>query len=135
MGKPKKIIAVTGSNGKTTVSNLLNDVLTDKGYKVLNNQLGSNVAAGIATSLLVGCGLFGKTRYEMAVLEVDERSSRRIYPHVKPDILIVTNLFRDSPMRNAHPQYIAFVHRGDRAAHDAPYIERRRSHLRRRLSG
>ena len=107
VGKPKKIIAVTGSNGKTTVSNLINDVLTDKGYRVLNNQLGSNVAAGIATSLLIGCGPFGRTRYELAVLEVDERSSRRIYPYVKPDYLIITNLFRDSPMRNAHPQYIA----------------------------
>ena len=107
VGKPKKIIAVTGSNGKTTVSNLLNDVLTDKGYKVLNNQLGSNVAAGIATSLLVSSTLSGRTRYELAVLEVDERSSKRIYPYVKPDYLIVTNLFRDSPMRNAHPQYIA----------------------------
>jgi UDP-N-acetylmuramoyl-L-alanyl-D-glutamate--2,6-diaminopimelate ligase len=107
VGKPKQIIAVTGSNGKTTVSNLLNDILTDKGHRVLNNQLGSNVASGIATSLLTGCGLFGKTKYEMAVLEIDERSSRKIYPYVKPDFLVVTNLFRDSPMRNAHPQYIA----------------------------
>ncbi|SHI20023.1 UDP-N-acetylmuramyl tripeptide synthase [Sporobacter termitidis DSM 10068] len=107
VGKPKKIVAVTGSNGKTTVSNLLNDVLTGRGHRVLNNQLGSNVAAGIATSLLSGCTLFGKTKYDMAVLEVDERSSKRIYPYVKPDYLIITNLFRDSPMRNAHPQYIA----------------------------
>ncbi len=107
VGKPKKIIAVTGSNGKTTVSNLLNDVLTDKGYRVLNNQLGSNVAAGIATSLLVGSTLFGRSKYEMAVLEIDERSSKKIYPYVKPDFLVITNLFRDSPMRNAHPQYIA----------------------------
>lgn len=107
VGKPKKIIAVTGSNGKTTVSNLLNDVLTGEGHRVLNNQLGSNVAAGIATSLLYGSGFFGKAKYDMAVLEVDERSSRRIYPYVKPDYLVITNLFRDSPMRNAHPQYIA----------------------------
>ncbi len=109
VGKPKKIIAVTGTNGKTTVSNLINDVLRQNGYRVLNNQLGSNVAAGIATSLLIGCGLFGKAKHETAVLEVDERSSRRIYPHVKPDILIITNLFRDSIMRNAHPQYIAGI--------------------------
>lgn len=107
VGKPRQIIAVTGSNGKTTVSNLLNDVLTDKGLRVLNNRLGSNVAAGIATSLVLGCGIFGKTKYEMAVLEVDERSSKRIYPYVKPDYLVVTNLFRDSLMRNAHPEYIA----------------------------
>jgi lipid II isoglutaminyl synthase (glutamine-hydrolysing) len=107
IGKPKRIIAVTGSNGKTTVSNLLSDILTDKGYRVLNNQLGSNIASGIATSLLAGSTLLGRTRYELAVLEVDERSSKRIYPYVKPDFIVITNLFRDSPMRNAHPQYIA----------------------------
>jgi UDP-N-acetylmuramoyl-L-alanyl-D-glutamate--2,6-diaminopimelate ligase len=107
IGKPKKIIAVTGSNGKTTVSNLLNDILTDKGHRVLNNQLGSNIASGIATSLLAGSTVLGKATHEIAVLEVDERSSRRIYPYVKPDYIVVTNLFRDSPMRNAHPQYIA----------------------------
>jgi UDP-N-acetylmuramoyl-L-alanyl-D-glutamate--2,6-diaminopimelate ligase len=107
VGKPPLIVAVTGSNGKTTISNLLNDILTGHGRRVLNNRLGSNVAAGIATSLLQGCSVFGKSAYDMAVLEVDERSSHRIYPYVKPDYLVVTNLFRDSPMRNAHPQYIA----------------------------
>jgi len=107
IGKPKKIIAITGSNGKTTVSNLLSDVLTGKGYSVLNNRLGSNIAAGVASSLLSGSTIFGKTKYEMAVLEVDERSSRKIYPFVKPDYLVITNLFRDSAMRNAHPQFIA----------------------------
>jgi UDP-N-acetylmuramoyl-L-alanyl-D-glutamate--2,6-diaminopimelate ligase len=112
VGKPKRIIAVTGTNGKTTVSNLINDVLTQNGYRVLNNQLGSNVAAGIATSLLMGCGLFGKTKYDTAVFEVDERSSGRIYPHVRPELLVITNLFRDSIMRNAHPQYIAGIIEG-----------------------
>lgn len=107
VGKPKTIIAVTGSNGKTTVSNLLSDVLRDQSFHVLNNQLGSNVAAGIATSLLTGSTIFGKEKHEIAVLEVDERSSKRIYPFVKPDYLVITNLFRDSIMRNAHPQYIA----------------------------
>jgi len=107
VGKPKTIIAVTGSNGKTTVSNLLSDVLTHQGFHVLNNRLGSNVAAGIATSLLIGSTIFGKAKHEVAVLEVDERSSKRIYPFVKPDYLVITNLFRDSIMRNAHPQYIA----------------------------
>jgi len=107
--KPKRIIAVTGSNGKTTVSNLLSDILTDQGSSVLNNKLGSNIASGIATCLLAGSTIFGKTKYDTAVLEVDERSALRIFPYVKPDLLIITNLFRDSPMRNAHPQYIAGI--------------------------
>ena len=108
VGKPRDIIAVTGTNGKTTVSNLIADVLTDRGYKVLTNRLGSNVAAGIATALLTGSTVFGKGRYDTAVLEIDERSSKRIYPYVKPKLLVVTNLFRDSIMRNAHPAYIAW---------------------------
>ena len=109
IGKPKRIVAVTGTNGKTTVSNLLNDILTSSGRSVLNNGLGSNVAAGIATSLITGSGLLGKTKYETAVFEVDERSAGRIFPHVKPELLVITNLFRDSIMRNAHPEYIAGI--------------------------
>ena len=56
-GSPKTIIAVTGTNGKTTVSNLLADTLEKAGHRVLINQAGSNVASGIATALLKGCNL------------------------------------------------------------------------------
>ena len=82
IGKPKTIIAVTGTNGKTTVSNLICDILEHSGQKVLNNRAGSNIASGIATSLLTGANLFGRTKFEIAVLELDERSSLRIYPYV-----------------------------------------------------
>ena len=107
IGKPKTIIAVTGTNGKTTVSNLLCDTLERDGKKILNNRLGSNIASGISTSLIAGSDLFGKCRYDTAVLEIDERSAPRVYPYIKPDYIIITNLFRDSIMRNAHPEYIA----------------------------
>ncbi len=107
VSKPAQIIAVTGTNGKTTVSNLVNDILEQSGKKVLNNRAGSNINSGIATSLLTGVGIFNRSKYDMAVLEVDERSSKKIYPYVQPDYMVITNLFRDSIMRNAHPQYIA----------------------------
>jgi len=107
MKKPKTVIAVTGSDGKTTTCNMLIDILKKRGMRVMNNQLGSNVPAGIASSFIESCTIFGGTNCDIAVLEVDERSSRRIYPFVKPDILCITNLFRDSLMRNAHPRYIA----------------------------
>ena len=60
------------------------------------------MASGIATALLKGCGLAGRVNdYDMAVLEVDERSSVRVYLYITPDYIAVTNLFRDSIMRNA----------------------------------
>ena len=111
IGKPKKIIAVTGTNGKTTVSNLLGDLLEKEGYRILSNRAGSNITSGISTTLLKGCDLLGRAKkdYDLAVLEVDERASVRIYPHVKPDYVVITNLFRDSIMRNAHPYFISDI--------------------------
>lgn len=107
--KPRRIIAVTGTNGKTTVSNLLCDILEKNGEKVLSNRYGSNINSGIATALIAGCDIFGRQKYRVAVLEVDERSTPRIFPWVKPETVVITNLFRDSIMRNAHPAYIADI--------------------------
>lgn len=106
---PKTVIAVTGTNGKTTVSNLLNSILLENGYTVTNNSLGSNVQAGIATALLEDSTFTGKAKKEIAVLEVDERSSLRIYPYLKPDYLICNNIMRDSLARNAHTEFISFI--------------------------
>ena len=102
LDKPKTIIGVTGTNGKTTVSNMINDILIDNGYKIINNKYGSNIDAGIATTLLQGATLFGKSKKEIAVLEIDERSAPKVFPYITPTYLICTNIFRDSLMRNAH---------------------------------
>ena len=56
--------------------------------------------------MIAGNSFGNKTKFKIAVFEVDERSSLKIYPYVKPTYLICTNLFRDSIYRNAHPQYI-----------------------------
>ena len=104
--KPQTIIGVTGTNGKTTVANLVTDILTHQGQKVLSNRLGGNILGGITTVLIRGVSLFGKTKSPMAVLEMDERSSRLVLPYVQPDYLVCTNLFRDSFKRNAHSEYI-----------------------------
>ena len=110
VGRPKTIVAVTGTNGKTTVSNLLTDVLEGQGRRVMSNRAGSNIASGISTVFVRGCDLLGRVRrYDVAVLEVDERSTPRIFPYIRPDQVVVTNLFRDSIMRNAHPYFIADV--------------------------
>ena len=107
INKPEKVIAVTGTNGKTTVNNLVNDILEKDGKKVLNNRFGSNINSGISTSLIHGVNIFNKCSYDIAAFEIDERSAVRVYPHLKPNYLVITNLSRDSIMRNAHPEYIS----------------------------
>ena len=110
MGRPRQVISVTGTNGKTTVSNMLTDILERRGLRVLSNRAGSNITSGVSTALIRSSNLFGRIRNcDIAVLEVDERASGRIYPHIRPDFVVITNLFRDSIMRNAHPYFIADI--------------------------
>lgn len=104
--KPETIISVTGTNGKTTVCNMIIDALTANGYDVLNNRAGSNINSGIASALIGGSTLSGRAKKRIAVFEIDERSSKRIYPYIKPAYAVCTNLFRDSIHRNAHPEFI-----------------------------
>lgn len=104
--KSPNVLCVTGTNGKTTTTNMVADILSQNGMKVVSNRYGSNINTGVATALTHSVGVFGKPKIDALVLEVDERFSRLILPFIKPDYLIVTNLFRDSIKRNAHPEYI-----------------------------
>lgn len=106
---PKTVIAVTGTNGKTTVSNLITSILTANGFRVTNNSFGSNVQAGVISALVEDTTLTGKPKKEIAVLEVDERSSLLVYPYLKPDYLLCNNIMRDSLKRNAHTEFIQYI--------------------------
>ena len=106
---PGKILGVTGTNGKTTVCNLLISMLKADGKKILDNNQGSNTMTGLITSFVRDMTLTGKCRSDMAVLEIDERSSRVVFPMMAPDFLLINNLTRDSIMRNGHPEYISRV--------------------------
>lgn len=107
--KPKTIIGVTGTNGKTTVCNMIENCLKENGYEFIDNHLGSNINSGLATSLIEGATLTGKQKKNLAVFEIDERSAVKIYPYVTPTYLVCTNLFRDSLKRNAHTEFIASI--------------------------
>lgn len=107
--RPAHVVVVTGTNGKTTVSNLLAQALEAEGLRVASNRNGSNLAAGVAAALIGAVSWNGRSRADIAVLEMDERSARLILPELAPDLLICMNLTRDSIKRNAHPEYIAWI--------------------------
>ena len=53
IGRPETLIGVTGTNGKTTVSNMLYDVFEARGETPVSNREGANIDAGAATALLL----------------------------------------------------------------------------------
>lgn len=92
---PENVILVTGTNGKTTTSNLIAESLRACGLKVLNNHRGDNLNVGIATLLATGSNMKYEINYDAVVIEVDELTLFRQFYNLHPSMLVVTNFFRD----------------------------------------
>lgn len=103
---PEDVIVVTGSNGKTSTTELIYQVLKDNGYSVGCNLEGSNQTEGVTTMILNHCNLKGEVDKDVLVIESDERYLRHTLKFFKPKYLVVTNLYRDQMTRNGHPELI-----------------------------
>lgn len=90
-----EIIVTCGTNGKTTTNNLICSALEAEGRKVVCNHTGSNMLMGVAAAFVLEAGINGKLKADNAVIEIDEASTVRVFPHFKPDVCVLTNLFRD----------------------------------------
>ncbi|MEE0410004.1 MAG: MurT ligase domain-containing protein [Clostridia bacterium] len=91
----KKIIVTCGTNGKTTTNNVICSALEAKGYKVMCNRIGANMLSGAVTAYIESATLSGKINADYACLEIDEAYARIIFRQIKPDVMVITNLFRD----------------------------------------
>ena len=103
---PEHIIAVTGSNGKTSTVELIAAILRGAGNTVVLNEKGANQLEGVATSVLTHADLQGRVVADILLLECDERSTAQIFRYFPPKQLVITNLFRDQLTRNGHPEWI-----------------------------
>ena len=91
----EKIFVVCGTNGKTTTNNMLCAGLEAEGRKVICNHTGSNMLNGVVSAFVLGAKASGRLDADYACIEVDEASTRYIFPAIKPDYMVMTNLFRD----------------------------------------
>ncbi|MGI5888771.1 MAG: MurT ligase domain-containing protein [Oscillospiraceae bacterium] len=102
---PEKVIAVTGSNGKTSTTELIRKLAEKAGMKVVCNSEGSNQIQGVATALLSSCR-GNRVDADAAVLESDERFCQYTFKQFSLDAIVVNNLFRDQMTRNGHPEFV-----------------------------
>jgi len=89
------VVMVTGTNGKTTTNNMVADMLALAGYRIVANREGSNLVWGVAAAFVAGAGVLGAIKADFALLEVDEASLPVVVAYVAPDLLVITNFFRD----------------------------------------
>jgi len=94
------IIAVTGTNGKTSVTNCIAQLFERSGKKIITNREGNNLDTGICSLLLRHCDMKGKVKADYLILETDESHVPVVYSQLKLDTLIVLDFFRDQLDRN-----------------------------------
>lgn len=89
------VIAVTGTNGKSTTSGLLSSILKTAGWNLVHNRQGANLVTGITASLIDAASWDGSIDADYCLFEIDEAALPVIAKEVKIDSILVTNLFRD----------------------------------------
>lgn len=101
-----KVYFISGTNGKSTTTNLLAHTLISAGKRVACNTEGANMMGGVATTLIKNSDLFGGFNKEYLVLEIDERSFPGIVKLLPGRNLGLTNLQKDQVQRNGDPDFI-----------------------------
>ncbi len=103
---PKITIFVTGTTGKTSISGTLDKIFTEAGYKTVSNIKGSNLLAGVVTTVIDASKLNGKTSKDVLIVEVDERYVKLAFKYITPTHFIINNLSRDQLARNGHQEIV-----------------------------
>lgn len=92
---PDLVIAVTGTNGKTSTANLIAEIFRAAGLTVAHNTRGANMMSGLATAIIEKTDMSLRLRADVLVLEIDEASVPLAFAHIRPQYLLINNFFRD----------------------------------------
>jgi UDP-N-acetylmuramyl tripeptide synthase len=104
---PLGVVVISGTNGKTTTTKMVVELLESQGLKVFTNRTGSNFTRGVAAALLADMDIFGKINADIAVLELDEAHGVHFVEKIKPKYTLILNVMRDQLDRFGEIDYTA----------------------------
>tara|TARA_B100001029_G_C15051179_1_gene450839 strand:- start:866 stop:2284 length:1419 start_codon:yes stop_codon:yes gene_type:complete len=93
----QKIIVISGTNGKTSTTNILSNIFENTEISVISNFSGSNLERGVISAYLDSLNNFGQfiSPNSVLILEIDEGVLPQVAEKIKPAMIILLNLFRD----------------------------------------
>ncbi len=119
------VVLISGTNGKTTTTKMVVELLESQGLKVFTNRTGSNFIRGVAAALLGEVDTRGKLHADIAVLELDEAHAVRFVAQVQPTYSLLLNVMRDQLDRFVEIDHTAeLLHKVAEATTDGVVINR-----------
>ncbi len=95
------VVVISGTNGKTSTTKILAQILTDQGLKVFTNDTGSNFFRGVSSALIQQSNFKGELAADIAVIELDEAHAVHFVKQIKPTYSLLLNVLRDQLDRYA----------------------------------
>ena len=95
LAKNVTTVIVTGTNGKTTTSRMIEQSWQDAGISYFANKSGANLLSGVTAEFAVHSTLTGRCKYPYALIEADEAALKFISKYVDAKVIVFTNVFRD----------------------------------------
>lgn len=92
---PEGVVFVMGTNGKTTTTKIITELLKAAGKRVITNASGSNLTQGVISGVLQHATWSGTLPYDIGVFEVDEAYARKLLTQIKPRWVLALNVSRD----------------------------------------
>ncbi|MDQ4044727.1 MAG: MurT ligase domain-containing protein [Chloroflexota bacterium] len=92
---PGGVIVVAGTNGKTTTSRMIADLLEAAGMPAVHNRSGSNLVRGVVSAFAGQASITGAPGGAVGVIESDEAALPQLLERVTPRVVLLNNLFRD----------------------------------------
>lgn len=92
---PHGVVAVSGTNGKTTTTKMIVEILEAQGLRVFTNRTGSNFSRGVVAAAVQESSIGGRLAADIAVLELDEAHAMHFIAKVKPRHTLLLNVLRD----------------------------------------
>lgn len=103
-----KVIIIAGTNGKTTTTKALQNVLKDSGISTIANDAGANLLNGLATLVAKHITLNGNLKHKALIFECDENTLPKALEEIpNPSCVVLLNLFRDQLDRYGEVNSIA----------------------------
>ena len=95
LAKNVQVVLIAGTNGKSTITHLIDRCAAEGGLHAFANLSGANLKSGVITSFVLNSNLRGVCRQQYAFIECDEFALAALAQELRPVGILVNNIFED----------------------------------------